>query len=66
MWIDVRFGRDASHSSNRCPTAAEALRRIGELSAGEPFYAVDTTGLVLSRSDVAARANLEEAPLLRS
>ena len=65
MWIDVRFGRDALRTSSRCPTAAEALRRIGELAAGEPFYAVDITGLVLSRNEVAARANLEDTSLLR-
>jgi hypothetical protein len=59
MWIDVRFVRDGQVASSRCATANRAMEALGDLGLTDVFYAVDITGSVLMREQIAARAGVE-------
>ena len=59
MWVEVRICNGDETCLRRFTTASAALAEIDEYATDSLFFAVDKTGEVLTRQQLASRADAE-------
>jgi hypothetical protein len=59
MWVEVRVYDGDEVRARRCASAGAALAEIDTFAVDSLFFAVDMTGVVLTRQQLATRAAAE-------